>query len=58
MNFEAQFVNVNVKSGYFARSLNVFGLVGQSCKRCETRIKREKLMGRSSHFCLRFQRKE
>ncbi|UTT41121.1 bifunctional DNA-formamidopyrimidine glycosylase/DNA-(apurinic or apyrimidinic site) lyase [Glutamicibacter mishrai] len=56
-SFDSLYVNVNGASGYFARNLNVYGLAGQPCKRCETPIKREKFMGRSSHFCPRCQRK-
>lgn len=56
-SFDAQYVNVNGRAGFFARSLDVYGLGGQPCKRCGTPIVREKFMNRSSHFCPSCQRK-
>lgn len=61
-SFDALYVNVNGASGYFDRSLEVYGQAGQYCGRCldqgyETRIVREKFMNRSSYFCPRCQRK-
>jgi formamidopyrimidine-DNA glycosylase len=55
-SFDAQYVNVNGASGYFAHSLNVYGLEGKPCPRCGTPIVREQFMNRSSHFCPRCQR--
>lgn len=55
-SFDALYVNVNGESGYFERSLNVYGRDGQPCRRCqaagvETLIMRSKLMNRSSYYC-------
>ncbi|HLS13265.1 MAG TPA: bifunctional DNA-formamidopyrimidine glycosylase/DNA-(apurinic or apyrimidinic site) lyase [Beutenbergiaceae bacterium] len=50
-SFDALYVNIEGVSGYFARSLNVYGREGLPCKRCGTPILREKFMNRSSHFC-------
>src|SRR5690606_12598508 len=33
-SFDALYVNVNGESGYFDRSLNVYGREGQPCMRC------------------------
>ncbi|AWB86755.1 bifunctional DNA-formamidopyrimidine glycosylase/DNA-(apurinic or apyrimidinic site) lyase [Mycetocola zhujimingii] len=56
-SFDAQYVNVNGASGYFAHSLNAYGRQGQPCPRCGTPLRREKFMNRSSHFCPRCQRR-
>ncbi|MET4638493.1 bifunctional DNA-formamidopyrimidine glycosylase/DNA-(apurinic or apyrimidinic site) lyase [Mycetocola sp. 2940] len=56
-SFDAQYVNVNGASGYFAHSLNAYGRQGQPCARCGTAIRRVKFMNRSSHFCPRCQRR-
>jgi len=56
-SFDSLYVNVNGASGYFARSLNVYGREGQPCDRCGTRIKRITFANRGSHFCPRCQRK-
>ena len=56
-SFDALYVNVNGASGFFDRSLDVYGLECHPCKRCGTPIVREKFMNRSSHFCPRCQRK-
>ena len=55
-SFDALYVNVNGESGYFDRSLYVYGRHGQPCYRCqdqgrETVIERTKFMNRSSYFC-------
>ena len=55
-SFDAQYVNVNGNSGYFAHSLNAYGQHGQPCPRCGTTIRRETFMNRGSHFCPRCQR--
>jgi len=39
-SFDAQYVNVNGASGYFAHSLNAYGREGQPCSRCGTLIVR------------------
>jgi len=56
-SFDALYVNVNGRSGYFDRSLKVYGLEGHPCQRCGTALVREKFMNRSSHFCPVCQRK-
>jgi formamidopyrimidine-DNA glycosylase len=55
-SFDAQYVNVNGASGYFAHSLNAYGRAGRPCPRCGTPIVREAFMNRSSHRCPRCQR--
>ncbi|MGR0219422.1 bifunctional DNA-formamidopyrimidine glycosylase/DNA-(apurinic or apyrimidinic site) lyase [Agromyces sp. ZXT2-6] len=55
-SFDAQYVNVNGASGYFAHSLNAYGRAGRPCQRCGTPIVRESFMNRSSHRCPRCQR--
>lgn len=55
-SFDALYVNVNGESGYFSRSLHVYGRQGEPCDRCGTAIVREKFMNRSSYFCPRCQR--
>lgn len=50
-SFDALYVDVNGDSGFFDRSLDVYGLAGHPCKRCGTPIVRERFMNRSSHFC-------
>lgn len=56
-SFDALYVNVNGQSGYFDRSLNVYGQADQPCRRCGTAIRREPFMNRSSYFCPRCQPK-
>jgi formamidopyrimidine-DNA glycosylase len=50
-SFDALYVNVNGESGYFDRSLNVYGREGEPCRRCGTPIRREAFMNRSSYSC-------
>ncbi|MEW6921649.1 bifunctional DNA-formamidopyrimidine glycosylase/DNA-(apurinic or apyrimidinic site) lyase [Trueperella pyogenes] len=50
-SFDSMYVNVNGTSGYFERSLRVYGRADLPCYVCGTPIKREPFMGRSSHFC-------
>jgi formamidopyrimidine-DNA glycosylase len=50
-SFDAQYLNVNGESGYFAHSLNVYGQQGKECPRCGREVVREKFMNRGSHFC-------
>jgi formamidopyrimidine-DNA glycosylase len=54
-SFDALYVNVNGESGYFERSLNVYGREGLPCNRCGTAIRREAFMNRSSFSCPRCQ---
>ena len=55
-SFDEQYKNVNGESGYFSRSLSVYGREGQPCSRCATAIRRIAFANRSSHFCPRCQR--
>lgn len=55
-SFDALYVNVNGSSGYFGRSLAVYGREGEPCPRCGTPIRREPFMNRSSYRCPRCQR--
>ncbi len=54
-SFDALYVNVNGESGYFDRSLEVYGQEGELCSRCGTPIVRVPFMNRSSYFCPRCQ---
>lgn len=54
-SFDALYVNVNGESGYFERSLNVYGREGLPCRRCGAPIRREAFMNRSSFSCPRCQ---
>ncbi len=54
-SFDALYVNINGASGYFDRSLAVYGQDGRPCPRCGTPIRRESFMNRSSHTCPRCQ---
>jgi len=54
-SFDALYVNVNGESGYFDRSLHVYGREGLPCARCGTPIHREPFMNRSSYSCPRCQ---
>lgn len=54
-SFDSLYVNVNGQSGYFDRSLNVYGREGRNCHRCGAVIRREKFMNRSSFYCPRCQ---
>lgn len=55
-SFDALYVNVNGESGYFERSLQVYGREGQPCVRCSTPITRIVLGGRSTHVCVKCQK--
>ncbi|MET1071046.1 MAG: bifunctional DNA-formamidopyrimidine glycosylase/DNA-(apurinic or apyrimidinic site) lyase [Umezawaea sp.] len=50
-SFDALYVNVNGQSGYFDRSLAVYGQEGEPCSRCGAVIVREPFMNRSSFSC-------
>ncbi|HEX3648808.1 MAG TPA: bifunctional DNA-formamidopyrimidine glycosylase/DNA-(apurinic or apyrimidinic site) lyase [Pseudonocardiaceae bacterium] len=56
-SFDALYVNVNGQSGYFSRSLAVYGQDGEPCPRCGTEVVREPFMNRSSYYCPNCQRK-
>jgi formamidopyrimidine-DNA glycosylase len=55
-SFDALYVNVNGQSGYFDRSLAVYGREGRPCPRCGTTVARTSFMNRSSFFCPTCQR--
>ena len=50
-SFDSLYVNVNGESGYFDRSLQVYGREDEPCSRCGTPIRRMVFMNRSSFFC-------
>ncbi len=54
-SFDRLYVNVNGASGYFDRSLAVYGQEDRPCPRCGTPVRRMAFMNRSSHFCPRCQ---
>jgi formamidopyrimidine-DNA glycosylase len=54
-SFDALYVNVNGASGFFDRSLDVYGREGKPCNRCGAPILREPFMNRSSYSCPRCQ---
>ena len=54
-SFDALYVNVNGQSGYFDRSLAVYGREDEPCRRCGTPVRREPFMNRSSYSCPRCQ---
>jgi len=56
-SFDALYVNVNGESGYFSRDLTAYGRQGQPCERCGGLISRERIGGRSTHWCPRCQRR-
>ena len=55
-SFDEQYKNVNGESGYFERSLVVYGQEGEPCPRCGSAIVRIAFANRSSHLCQRCQR--
>jgi formamidopyrimidine-DNA glycosylase len=55
-SFDALYVNVNGSSGYFDRSLAVYGRAGEPCPRCGAAVRRTAFMNRSSFFCPACQR--
>lgn len=54
-SFDSLYVNVNGESGYFSRSLAVYGRAGKPCPRCASPIRREAFMNRSAYSCPRCQ---
>jgi formamidopyrimidine-DNA glycosylase len=50
-SFDSLYVNVNGESGYFGRSLCVYGRAGEPCPRCGTPIVRDPFMNRSAYSC-------
>lgn len=56
-SFDQLYVNINGESGYFDRSLQVYGRADRPCARCGTPIRRDAFMNRSSYTCPRCQPK-
>ena len=54
-SFDSLYVDVNGRSGYFDRSLAVYGQAGRPCPRCGTPVRRDPFMNRSSYTCPRCQ---
>ena len=54
-SFDSLYVNVNGESGYFDRSLAVYGQGGRPCPRCGIAIRRDAFMNRSAFTCPRCQ---
>jgi formamidopyrimidine-DNA glycosylase len=54
-SFDALYVDVNGQSGFFDRSLAVYGRAGQPCRSCGTPIRRDPFMNRSAYTCPRCQ---
>jgi formamidopyrimidine-DNA glycosylase len=54
-SFDSLYVDVNGQSGWFSRSLAVYGQADRPCPRCGTPIRREQFMNRSSYSCPRCQ---
>jgi formamidopyrimidine-DNA glycosylase len=54
-SFDRLYVNVNGESGYFDRSLAVYGQAGKPCPRCGTPVRRDAFMNRSAFSCPRCQ---
>jgi formamidopyrimidine-DNA glycosylase len=50
-SFDSLYVDVNGESGYFERSLDVYGRRDEPCRRCGTPIRRDPFMNRSSFTC-------
>jgi formamidopyrimidine-DNA glycosylase len=50
-SFDDLYVNVNGESGYFDRSLAVYGQENEACRRCGALVRRDAFMNRSSFTC-------
>jgi formamidopyrimidine-DNA glycosylase len=50
-SFDSLYVNVNGESGYFGRSLAVYGREGEPCPRCFAPVRRDPFMNRSAYTC-------
>ena len=50
-SFDSLYVNVNGESGYFDRSLAVYGREGLPCRKCGTPVRRDPFMNRSAYSC-------
>jgi formamidopyrimidine-DNA glycosylase len=56
-SFDRLYVDVDGESGYFTRSLSVYGRAGQPCRACGTPIRRYPFMNRSAYTCPTCQRR-
>ncbi|CAN5780278.1 bifunctional DNA-formamidopyrimidine glycosylase/DNA-(apurinic or apyrimidinic site) lyase [soil metagenome] len=56
-SFDALYVDVDGESGYFDRSLEVYGRRDLPCSRCGSPIRRDEFMNRSSFSCPTCQRR-
>ncbi len=56
-SFDALYVDVDGRSGYFERTLAVYGREGLPCLRCGRPIRRSAFMNRSSFYCPHCQRR-
>jgi formamidopyrimidine-DNA glycosylase len=50
-SFDSLYVNVNGESGYFDRSLAVYGREGLPCRKCGAPVRRDPFMNRSAYSC-------
>jgi len=50
-SFDSLYVNVNGESGYFGRSLAVYGREGEPCPRCGAPVRRDPFMNQSAYSC-------
>jgi formamidopyrimidine-DNA glycosylase len=50
-SFDSLYINVNGESGYFGRSLAVYGRLGEPCPRCGTPVRRDPFANRSAYSC-------
>ena len=50
-SFDSLYVDVNGESGYFERSLAVYGREGLPCRKCGTPVRRDPFMNRSAYSC-------
>jgi len=50
-SFDSLYVDVNGESGYFDRSLAVYGREGLPCPRCGAPVRRDPFMNRSAYTC-------
>ncbi len=50
-SFDDLYININGESGFFERSLAVYGQASEPCPRCDRPIRRIAFANRSSHYC-------
>jgi formamidopyrimidine-DNA glycosylase len=56
-SFDALYVDVDGRGGYFDRSLRVYGREDEPCPRCGTPVRRDSFMNRSAFTCPLCQRR-